>query len=200
MDFKKHLETAWNLTLRYIVPLVFMTLALIVLGIITLGILAPVTTAGYMQAILLMVRQGREPKLQDLFSQMHLFLPLLGFGVAVFLAAAIGFMLFFLPGVAVIVGVSYFCLYMIPLMTDRKLGLVDAIKESVAMTTGGGLQDQIIVAVIFLGVSSLGGSFIVTALLTQPFATIFLMSVYAEQTAGPPPAPGEEPVRHGSAL
>ena len=68
MDFKKHLEIAWNLTLRYITPLVFMTLVMFVVSFLTAGLLAPVTMAGYMHSILLMVRNEREPKIQDVFA------------------------------------------------------------------------------------------------------------------------------------
>ena len=60
MDFKYHLENAWKMTLQYIAPLIFMTLALIAISFITLGILAPVTMAGYMHSILLLVRDRRE--------------------------------------------------------------------------------------------------------------------------------------------
>ncbi len=75
MDFKYHLENAWKMTLQYIAPLMFMTLAMIAISIITLGVLAPVAMAGYMHAILLLIRERREPKVQDIFSQMRLFCP-----------------------------------------------------------------------------------------------------------------------------
>ena len=128
MDFKTHLEKAWRLTLKYIAPLVIMTLVMIAASFFTLGVLAPVALAGYMHSILLMIREGREPKVQDVFSHMKLFFPLLLFGILVFLAALIGFSLLVIPGIAVVLAVSYCCLYMFPLMTDRKLGIVDAVK------------------------------------------------------------------------
>jgi hypothetical protein len=78
MDFKRHIETAWNLTLANIVSLILMTLVMVAISSLTLGILAPVTMAGYTQSLLQLVRNGREPKVQDLFSHMNLFLPLLG--------------------------------------------------------------------------------------------------------------------------
>ena len=69
MNFKYHLETAWNMTLKFIAPLIFITLVMFLLWFFTFGILAPVTMAGYMSSILLMLRDGREPKIQDLFIQ-----------------------------------------------------------------------------------------------------------------------------------
>ena len=128
MNFKYHLETAWNMTLKFIAPLIFMTLVMFLLWFFTIGILAPVTMAGYMHSILLMVRDSREPKIQDLFSQMKLFLPLLGFSILVFIATMIGFMLLVLPGIVISLGISFCCLYMLHLMTAKDLWLFDEIK------------------------------------------------------------------------
>jgi hypothetical protein len=188
MDFKAHLETAWTLTLRYIAPLILMTLAMAVVSFLSLGILAPVTMAGYMQAILLMIRDGREPKVQDIFSQMRLFLPLFLFGLVVFLAIMIGFALLVLPGLLISLAVAFGCLYVLPLMTDKGLGVVEAVKESVRMSTGKSTLDQLVVMVIYLGLTAVGGSVFIGWLFTQPFATIFLLSVYEEKVSRPQPS------------
>ena len=188
MDFKKHIVKSWNLTLQHIVPLVLMTLVMAAIAVVTLGILAPVLMAGYMQALLLMVREGREPKIQDLFSEMRLFFPLLLFGVAVFFGMLIGFMFFVIPGFLVILAVSFCCLYMLPLMTDKKMGLVDAFKQSYHMAVKENPAEHAVVAILFLAISSIGGSVLIGFLFTQPLATTFLLSVYDEKTAqGPPP-------------
>jgi hypothetical protein len=181
MDFKRHLEKAWNLTTGNLLSLILMTLVMFVVSFVTLGILAPVTMAGYMHAVLLLVRSGREPKVQDLFSEMRLFFPLLGFSILVFLATLIGFILLVLPGVVVILAVCVFCLYLIPLMTDRRLGLIEAIKESCAMSVGGNFLEHIVVAIIFFGISAVGQSVFVGWLFTQPLATVFLLAVYEEK-------------------
>jgi len=186
MNFKYHLETAWNMTLKFIAPLIFMTLVMFLLWFFTIGILAPVTMAGYMHSILLMVRDSREPKIQDLFSQMKLFLPLLGFSILVFIATMIGFMLLVLPGIVISLVISFCCLYMLPLMTDKDLGLFDAIKESYTMTTQGVFVDQIVVLILFLGISAAGSAVFIGSLFTQPLATIFLLSVYEEKIKLPP--------------
>lgn len=182
MNFKYHLETAWNMTLKFIAPLIFITLVMFLLWFFTFGILAPVTMAGFMQSILLMLRDGREPKIQDLFSQMKLFLPLLGFSILVFIATVIGFMLLVLPGIVISLAISFCCLFMLPLMTDKGLGLFDAIKESFTMmTTQGVFIDQVVILILFLGISAVGSAVFVGSLFTQPLATIFLISVYEEK-------------------
>ena len=48
--------------------------------------------------MLLAMREGRKPKIADLFSEMRLFLPLLGFGVLAMLAISLGFTLLVVPG------------------------------------------------------------------------------------------------------
>lgn len=196
MDFKYHLETAWKLTLKYIASLIFITLAMIVISFITLGILTPVVMAGYMHAILLLIREGREPKVQDIFSHMRLFIPLLLFGIIVFIITLVGIMLLFLPGILFVLVVSFCCIYMLPLMTDRNLGLIDAIKESFSMVTKEQLADHVVVFILFVGISAIGSSVFIGSLFTQPLATLFLMSVYnkiGKPAPETPPDPSPSP-------
>jgi hypothetical protein len=192
MDFKRHIETAWNLTIGNIVPLIIMTLVMVAVGALTLGVLAPVTSAGYTYSLLQLIRNGREPKIQDLFSQMNLFLPLLGFGIAVFLASSIGFMLLFLPGLFIVAAITFCCIYVIPLMTDKDLGLIDAVKESYAMGMRGELVDHVVAVIIFLAVTMLGSTIFIGVLFTQPLATLFLLLTYEDKLKGTaPPAPSQ---------
>lgn len=183
MDFKKHLETAWNKTLQNIVILILMTLIMMVVSILTIGILAPVVMAGYIQAVVQLMRNGREPRIDDLFSQMKLFLPLLGFFIVVIVAASLGFFLFVLPGLAVLLAVVFGCLYMIPLMTDKKMGLVQAFKGSWEIALSGNVADHIVVVILYIGLMSIGSSVFIGTLLTMPFATVFLISIYLERIA-----------------
>lgn len=190
MDFKRHIEIAWNLTLGNVVSLILMTLVMVAVSSLTLGIMAPVTMAGYTQSLLQLIRNGREPRVQDLFSHMNLFLPLLGFGIAVFVAVAIGFTILFLPGIIITLAITFCCVYMIPLMTDQKMGLVDAVKESYAMSRRGELVDHVLVVVIFMAITMIGGTVFIGVLFTQPLATLFLLSTYEEKISStPPPAP-----------
>jgi hypothetical protein len=184
MDFKKHFELSWNLTLKYIVPLILMTIVMTIVSFFTLGILAPVTMAGYFQSILLMIREDREPEIMDIFSQMRLFFPLLIFGILFFIASMIGFFLLVLPGIIISVGVSFICLYMLPFMTDKKLGIMDAIKESYNATIKGKITEQIVVFILFIGICSVGYTVFIGFLFTQPLATILLLSVYNDEISG----------------
>ena len=190
MDFKRHIENAWNLTLGNIVSLLLLTLVLAGVSFLTFGILLPVATAGYIQSLLLLVRNGREPKVQDLFSHMKLFLPLLGFGFAIFVVTFIGFAMFLLPGIIITVAITFCCIYVYPLMTDKGLSVMDAVKESYAMARKGEIVDHVVLVIIFLAISTIGGSIFIGVLFTQPLATLFLLSTYEERiNATPPPAP-----------
>jgi len=181
VDFKQLIERSFNLTLENIVALILLTLLLIAVGALSMGLLAPVTSAGYMHAIIRLVREGREPRMQDIFSQMHLFLPLLGFSILAMVIILIGYALLILPGLILACLITYVCLYLLPLMIDKEMPLFDAVKESYRMTTTGSLADNIIVAILFIGVVAIGGSTLIGALLTQPFATVFLAVVYEEK-------------------
>lgn len=190
MDFKRHLENAWNMTLKNIVSLILLTLVFVGVSALTFGILAPVALAGYTQSLLLLIRSGREPKVQDLFSHMKLFLPLLGFGLAVLVVTSIGFMLLFLPGILITVAITFCCIYMLPLMTDRGMNVIDAVKASYAMSRRGEIVDHVVVVIIFMAITMIGGTVFIGILFTQPLATLFLLSTYEERNrATPPPAP-----------
>lgn len=188
MDFKEHLKTSWENTLQFIVPVILLTLVQIVVITISLGILAPVTTAGYMQSLLLALREGREPKIGDLFSEMRLFLPLFIFGLLAMLVVMLGFVLLVLPGFLVAAFLVFASIYMIPLMTDRGLGLMDALKESWNMAVRKPVADQVILMVLYMVIISLGGSIAVAVLFTQPLATFLVLSVYEERLQGKQPA------------
>ena len=66
-------------------------------------------------------------------------------------------------------------------MVDQKMGIIDSIKESWRMSMEKPITDQIIVSVIYMGLMSVGGSFILLILFAQPFATFILLSVYDEK-------------------
>lgn len=195
MDFKRHLENAWNLTLNHLTSLILLTLVMFVVSAGTLGILAPVMMAGYCQAILTMMRNGREPIISDLFSHFQLFLPLLAFSVIVTIAILIGFTLLVLPGIAMACIVLFGCLYMLPLMTDQKMGLLDAVKKSWDMAVKENLPDHMVVVILIIGLTAIGSSIFVGTLFTQPFTTLFVMSIYLEkmEQRGMSPSPAPHP-------
>ncbi|MBW6521206.1 MAG: hypothetical protein K0A99_09405 [Desulfoarculaceae bacterium] len=202
MDFKEHLTTAWQNTLKFIGPVLILTLAHILVSVFTLGILAPVTTAGYMQSLLLALRQGREPEVKDLFSEMRLFLPLLLFGLLVTVFLFIGFTLLIVPGILITAGLIFGTIYTVPLMTDTRRGLMEALKTSWSMATREPWTDQLILTLLYLVIMSLGASVAVAVLFTLPLATFLVLSVYEERLRqdrfpAAPPSPPQPPAAAG---
>jgi hypothetical protein len=178
MNFKELIELAWSATIKNIVSLLILTVVFLGVSVLTMGILAPVAMAGYTQSILLMVRSGKEPKPRDVFSHMRLFFPLLGFGILAFIAVAIGYLFFVIPGILITIALMFYCIYMLPLMTDKELGIVDAIKESFAMVKQEDIVDHVVVVVLYSAVQMIGSTIVIGSLFTMPIATVFLMLVY----------------------
>ncbi len=181
MDFKKLIVQSWNNTLSFIGPVLLITLVQLVVSVLSFGILAPVTMAGYVQSLLRVTREGRKPEIGDLFSQMRLFLPLFLFFSLVVLVTVIGFTLLILPGFMVICFVAFGSFYLIPLMTDKGLGLFDALKTAWDHAVSPPVTDHIIVAVIYVVIMSLGSSLPFAFLVTQPMATFILVGAYMEK-------------------
>jgi hypothetical protein len=194
MDFKGLLEQTWKIFTDFLPAMLLSTLGLIGISIVSMGILAPVAGAGYMQSLLLAVRDNRKPEIGDLFSQMRLFLPLLGFGILVFIAVFIGFIFLVLPGIIMVLALSFFCLYMLPLMTDREMGLIDAIKESSRLAMEEPIAEHLVVVALFIGITAIGQSFVIGTLFTQPFATLFILLVYELKTGKEVAKPSSAPV------
>lgn len=197
MDFKKHLEAAWNMTLKHIVALILMTVVSLAVSLLTAGVMGPVVMAGFFQSIIRMMREARTPRVEDLFSQMRLFLPLLAFSIVVGLAVMVGTLLFILPGLAIALVATFGCLYVLPLMTDLRMGLIEAVKTSWQMALQESVADHIVVVILFVGLMAVGGSVFIGILFTQPFAMVFIVSVFLErigtppaQSAAAPPSPG----------
>lgn len=197
MDFKKHLENAWRLTLNNLSSLILLTMVLYVgfivipitltvfsmpiVSFISLCVIGPILIPGYIYSILLIVREDRSPKLADLLSQRHLFLPLLIFSIIVSALMLTGFIFLILPGIAVLCAIAFSCLYIVPLMVDQNLGIIDAMKRSWQLAVKENVTDHWVIVILVIGLTTIGSSMILGVLFTQPFATVFVVSVYNEK-------------------
>lgn len=178
MNFKEMIESTLNQSLKNAVALIIMTLVFVGVSVLSLGFLVPVMLAGYTRSMLDMIRTGKEPGPRDLFSQMHLFLPLLLFSLILVIAVAIGLFLLVLPGLILIIAATFFLIYMVPVMVDQDLGLMDAARESVRLVRQTSFFDHLIVVIIYSVIQSLGGSTLLGTLITIPISTIFLVIAY----------------------
>lgn len=186
MNFNNLFKTSWNLTLSFIIPLIILTLVMFGICFLSLGLLAPPMMAGYTHSLLRLIREKREPKVNDLFSQMRLFLPLLGFGIAAFVLTGIGYLLLFLPGLVLTLALAFCCIYMLPLMVDKDMKLFNALKESYSMATSGEIMDHLVLVILYFGIMAIGSSVFIGALFTLPFSTLLLLQVYEEKSVHTP--------------
>lgn len=197
MDFKEHFERAWQVFTGHFVSILVNTLVMVGVSIISLGLLAPVVSAGYMQSLLLALRKNRQPDVKDLFARMDLFFPLLGFTVLFVLVVMLGLIMLILPGIIAILAGTFFFVYMLPLMTDQQLPLIEAVKESYRMALEEPITEHIAVVAVFLILDSIGSSMVLGTLLTHPFSCLFILSVYEmkkhRQIKGPETAPPPPP-------
>jgi hypothetical protein len=184
MDFKQHFEASWRVFTAFFVPILMNTLALMGLSLISLGILTPVISAGYMQSLLLALRENRKPESKDLFARMDLFLPLLGFTLIFVLVIFIGLMLLVLPGIAALFAGIFFFLYLLPLMTDQNMSLVEAARESIRLALEQPINEHLAVVIFFIAFSSLGNASVLGSVLTHAFVSLFILSVYEYRRKG----------------
>jgi hypothetical protein len=178
MNFREHFEESWQVFTEFFVPILMNTLAFLGLSLISVGILTPVLSAGYMQSLLLALREKRAPNIKDLISRIDLFFPLLAFTFLFFMAVSIGFMLLILPGIVALLSGIFFFLYLLPLMTDQKMGLIEAAKESSRMALEEPVNEHLAVVVFFIAFSSLGSASVFGSILTLAFSSLFILSVY----------------------
>lgn len=181
MDFQKHLKNGWDNTIQFIGPVVLLTLVQVLVGLISFGLLAPVTMAGFIQSLLRAQREKRPPQIGDLFCEMKLFLPLLFLGFCIGTALVIGYLFLVLPGLLLTVFVAFAGLYIIPLMVDRRMGVIESVKGSWKLSVSEPITDQIVVSLLYAGIMSVGGSIFIIFLFAQPLATFILLSVYDEK-------------------
>lgn len=178
MDIKYHIETAWKHCIHNLLPLVILSLAVAAVSIFSLTLLAPVAFAGYAHSLFQLLKFNRTPRPGDVFSQLHLFFPLLLFWMATLVITFIGFTLMVIPGIIFSVIIGYIGLYVIPVMVDKQYGLIDAIQKSISIVTHSQQADHFIVFIIFTALSIAGGASFLGFLFIQPFATLFLLSAY----------------------
>lgn len=181
MEIQTHIEKGWNSTLKFIGPSVLITFVCALVSFFSFGILAPVANAGYCQSLLLAQREGREPQVKDLFSHMSLFLPLLLLGLVAFIVICIGLMLLVLPGLALFLLLVFGLFYLFPLLTDKKMKTIDAIRKSWDMAIADPIGDHVVIVVIYMALIALGGSVFLGIFFTQPLATFIYLSFYEDR-------------------
>lgn len=200
MDFKDLLEKSWKCFTEFLPALLVNTLVLLVVSVFTLGLLAPVCTAGYTQSLLLVIRDKRKPEIGDLFTHMNLFLPLMVFFIVAGTVVFLGLIVLVLPGIIAGLALYFFCLYLLPLMTDKGMGLIEAVKESSRMAMEDPVVEHVAVVAIYIGITAVGQVVPFGIIFTMPIATLFLLYAFEEKCGveETQPEQSEEPAAEAS--
>ncbi|MFH1216164.1 MAG: hypothetical protein V1706_06660 [Pseudomonadota bacterium] len=125
MNFQAHLQNMMEMMQEEFVVLFVGGLLIQLLCSVTFGLLAGPLMGGYMLLMLQWLRTGNRCEFNDLFSGMKRFgelFPLFFMGLLILL----GCLFFLLPGIVL----SVWWLYVLPLMTEKKLSLKEAMQAS----------------------------------------------------------------------
>jgi hypothetical protein len=160
----------WRLFLKDIVHLLIATVVGVALSIVSLGILAGPLCAGLHKMVVLRVRDGKEPKWDDVFGGLERFWAYLG--AALFLAVVVGLAWITVVG-GVLLGTIW--LYVFPLMVDKGMGLGEALGTSYRMVRENGFWEHLALVILFAVITSIGGP---AFLVTLPLTVVTTMAAY----------------------
>jgi hypothetical protein len=165
LDIGLALKHAWRLFVKDLGPLLIASLITVVLGTLTLGILAGPLTAGLYDMVIARVREGRPPKVGDVFNQFDRFWSFLG--ATLVLAILIGLAMLTIVGGFLLATIW---LYVFPLMIDRGVGLGEAMKTSKDMVLAGGFWEHLALVVILAIIASIANGAL--AIVAVPFFVV----------------------------
>ena len=171
LDIGLALKQAGRLFLKDIGPLIIGAIIAGLLSIVTLGILAGPLVAGLYGMVIGRVRDGRQPRVGDVFDGFDRFW-------AYFFAALVLVLLIGLASITIVGGflLATIWLYVFPLMVDRRLGLGAAMKASKDMVMRVGIWEHLaLVIVLFVIVSVANGAL---AILAAPFVVVAVSAAY----------------------
>jgi uncharacterized membrane protein len=112
--------------------------------------------------VLARVKDGKEPRWDDVFGGLDRFWAYLG--AALFLVVVIGLAWITIVG-GILLGTIW--LYVFPLMVDKRMGLGEALGASYRLVRENGFWEHLVLVVLFAIIGSIGGpAFLVTLPLT----------------------------------
>lgn len=156
-----------------ILPLVLATLIVAALSVLTLGILAGPLYAGMLNMVIERMRDGKQPRVGDVFSCLDRFWAFLG--AAILLAVTIGLASLTIVGGVLLAAIWF---YTFPLMIDRRMGLIEALHTSKDMVLRTGFWEHVALVIVLIALGALGRGPLF--LLTVPFGAAVTVASYAE--------------------
>jgi len=171
LDIGLALKQGARLFINDIGPLIIAAIIAGLLSIVTLGILAGPLVAGLYGMVIGRVRDGRQPRVGDVFDGFDRFW-------AYFFAALVLVLLVGLASLTIVGGflLATIWLYVFPLMVDKGMGLGEALKTSKDMVVAGGFWEHLALVVIGFVISSVANGAL--AIIASPFLIVLVAAAY----------------------
>jgi hypothetical protein len=125
MDIQKQIKNSLNIIKAEPLLLIFGGLLVLLLNLLSVGLLTGPLLGGYLLMIILMLREGRKPHFNDLFSGFSRLGQLFPF-LFLNLLIIIGFVFLIIPGIVMMI----WWLYVLMLMADKEMSLGQAMAAS----------------------------------------------------------------------
>jgi len=171
LDIGLALKQAGRLFLKDIGPLIIGAIIAGLLSIVTLGILAGPLVAGLYGMVIGRVRDGRQPRVGDVFDGFDRFW-------AYFFAALVLVLLIGLASITIVGGflLATIWLYVFPLMVDKRMGIGEALKASKDLVVAGGFWEHLALVVLGFVISSVADGAL--AIVATPFLIAVVAAAY----------------------
>ncbi len=171
LDIGLALKQGWRLFVKDLGPLLIAGLITVVLGALTLGVLAGPLAAGLYDMVAMRVRDGRQPVIGDVFNQFDRFWSFLGASLA--LAILIGLAMLTIVGGFLLATIW---LYVFPIMVEQRVGLGQAMKASKDLVLANGFWEHLALVLIVTIVASIANG--VLAIIAVPFLIVVVAAAY----------------------
>jgi len=171
LDIGLAIKQGARLFVNDIGPLIIAAIIAGLLSIVTLGILAGPLVAGLYGMVIGRVRDGRQPRVGDVFDGFDRFW-------AYFFAALVLALLVGLASITIVGGflLATIWLYVFPLMVDKGMRLGEALKTSKDMVVAGGFWEHLALVVIGFVIASIANGAL--AIIASPFLIVVVAAAY----------------------
>ena len=171
LDIGLAIKQGARLFVNDIGPLIIAAIIAGLLSIVTLGILAGPLVAGLYGMVIGRVRDGRHPRVGDVFDGFDRFW-------AYFFAALVLALLVGLASITIVGGflLATIWLYVFPLMVDKGMRLGEALKTSKDMVVAGGFWEHLALVVIGFVIASIANGAL--AIIASPFLIVVVAAAY----------------------
>jgi hypothetical protein len=174
LELGKVMGGGWEIWTRDVVPLVVGGLIAALLGVVTLGILLPVLSAGLYKMVAIRVREDRKPEIGDVFSCFDQFWRITWAFLVVGILVGIGLILCIIPGIWMAVN----WVYVMPFIVDKRVSTGEAMSLSKQKVGEWGFASHLVILLILSIVVALVSAVPMAGILATPYFVACIMVMY----------------------